>query len=85
MKFSLEFVGKYSVPHSLLDDCFVWIFSSHFGNQTIFPHDSLHFLVIHGRKPHFDASPAIGALALVEDLSNFPVVFVILVWLISAP
>ncbi len=85
IEFSLQLVGKYPVLHSLFHDCFVWVLSPHFGDQPILPHNSLYLLVIHPKKPHFNASPAIFAFAFVKDFLDFKIISVIFVWFKCMP
>jgi len=68
---------------SFLHDRFVRIPSSDFGDEVIFPHDTLYLLVIHAWEPHFGASPAEFAFALVEDRFDHEVVFVVSVRLVG--
>jgi len=78
-KLPLQFVREYPVFHPFPHNGFVRVSFSHFGNQSVFPHDPLDFLVVHLRQPHFDAPPAPLALAFFEDSLDFQVIAVILV------
>ena len=51
-----------------LHDGFVRVSFSHFGDETVLPHDSLYFLVIHRRNPHFDTSPTVFPFADIKDV-----------------
>ena len=79
---SLEEIGKCPMLQSFLHDRFVRILSSDFGDKTIFPHDPLYLLVVHGWQSHFDASPTECALAAVKYRLNQEVIGVILVQLV---
>ena len=81
---SLQFVGKYPVLHSLLSGSSVGVPLPHLGHQSVFPHNSLYFLVIHVWQSHFNASPAVFAFTFVKDffdVEKITVVFVRLIYL----
>jgi len=67
----------------LFHDRFVWILPSDRGGQSVLLHDSLYFLVVHGGKPHFNASPTVCTLTAIEDFLDSEVIGVILVGIIN--